>query len=171
ENPTPYAHIPLSHIQRIPLTLLPSNLASNLLSRIALHSANLNTAATGRKILLRQRRHDPPLRIRQHRLRLPRLINRQLARIMPTTTIMQERLTKNTALSETDMDVVVVHPLRRARRVGHAATSTPLTRTSRRIQQFGRLKLMHRVKERHHLRSRASRVREIHRTPKSMQRH
>src|SRR5699024_128592 len=120
---------------------------------------------------INQLRNVLPLTISQHRFRLTCLINRQLARIMPTTTIMQERLPKSTALSKTNLHVIVVHPLRHARRVSHAATTPPLTRTGRRIQQFGRLKLMHRVKERHHLRSRASRVREIHRTPKSMQRH
>src|SRR5699024_270998 len=91
-------------------------------------------------------RLPPPMS--EHRFRLPRLINRQLARIMPTTRVMEERLTKNAALSKPNMHVVVVHPLRRTRRVSHATTTPPLTRTSRRIQQFGRLKLMHRVKER-----------------------
>src|SRR5699024_2076029 len=102
-----------------------------------------------------QRLNRLPLPMSEHRFRLPRLINRQLARVMPTTTIMQKWLTKNAAILERHVNVVVVVTERRASvRVTPPAT-VDITPTHRRVQQISRERgRIHAVEERPHSRSR-----------------
>src|SRR5699024_5199265 len=85
-----------------------------------------------------QRLDRLPLPMSEHRFRLTCLVNRQLARVMPTTRVMQKWLTKNAAILERHVNVVVVVTERRASvRVTPAAT-VDITPTHRRVQQFSR---------------------------------
>src|SRR5699024_6357219 len=101
ENPTTYASaIPQSShpdTQRRTPTTPPIHLIHHI-HRRQTSILKIDTLPTlRREITPRQRMHRLPLRIRQHRLRLPRQIQRQLTRIMPTTTIVKERLTDDAA--------------------------------------------------------------------------